>query len=161
MPAGEPGELVFTTITRDGFPIIRYRTGDVASVTAAPCPCGRTFARMSRVISRLDNRIFFSGASIFPSQIEAILTEVEGSLPQYEIVLDCEDGKDTMEIKVEVSGNMPALDEVRKLEHLRQRLARRVETVLDVQARITFVEPKSLRAQPQGKVVDRRLEPRR
>ncbi len=160
-PAGEPGELVFTTITRDGFPIIRYRTGDVASVTAAPCPCGRTFARMSRVLSRLDNRIFFSGASVFPSQIEAILTEVEGSLPQYEIVLDCDDGKDTMEIKVEVSGNMPALDEVRKLEHLRERLARRVETVLDVQARITFVEPKSLRAQPQGKVVDRRLEPRK
>ena len=66
-----------------------------------------------------------------------------------------------MEIKVEVSGNMPALDEVRKLEHLRQRLARRVETILDVQAQITFVEPKSLQAQPQGKIVDRRLEPRR
>jgi phenylacetate-coenzyme A ligase PaaK-like adenylate-forming protein len=116
---------------------------------------------MSRVLSRLDNRIFFDGASIFPSQIEAILTEVEGSLPQYEIILDCDDRKDTMEIKVEVSGNMPALDEVRKLEHLRQRLARRVETTLDVQARITFVEPKSLRTQPQGNVVDRRLEPRK
>ena len=156
LPNGEEGELVFTTITRDGFPVIRYRTGDRASVTDAPCPCGRTFLRMTRVLKRLDDRIFFGGVGIFPSQIGEILREVEGTSPHYEILLERKNGVDALEIRVEVSEKIPSMDEIRRLEGLRQRLIRRFETVLDIQAKVTFVEPKSLRAQPPGRVIDKR-----
>ena len=86
--AGEEGELVFTTITKEGFPLIRYRTGDITSLNPEPCPCGRTFARMARVTGRTDDLILFRGVGFFPSQIEEILAEVEGTSPHYQIILD-------------------------------------------------------------------------
>jgi phenylacetate-CoA ligase len=156
--AGEEGELVFTTITKEGFPIIRYRTGDITSVNPEPCPCGRTFARMARVTGRTDDLILFRGVGFLPSQIEQVLLEVEGTSPHYQIILDREGGVDTLEVKVEISEDIPSLDEIKTLETLRGQLKKRIKAVLDVDARITFAEPRSLRqlAPGEGRVVDRR-----
>jgi len=161
-PVGDEGEgeLVFTTITKEGFPLIRYRTGDVTSVDLAPCSCGRTFARMARVMGRTDDLIHFRGVGIFPAQIEQILSEVEGASPHYQIILDREAGVDTLEIKVEVSEKIPSLDEAKTLTHLRGQLTKRIKAELDVDAQIVFAEPRSLRrvVGEQGQVVDRRRE---
>ena len=154
---GEEGELVFTTIAKEGFPLIRYRTGDIAAVETAPCGCGRSFARMARVRGRTDDMILFHGVGFFPSQIDAVLAEVEGTSPHYQIVLDRQEGLDTLEVKVEVSDKIPSLDELKALGALRGQIVRRIKTVLDVDAKITFVEPKSLRhLADQGRVLDRR-----
>lgn len=154
---GAEGELVFTTITKEGFPLIRYRTGDVTLVNAEPCACGRTFARMARVTGRTDDLIRFRGLGFFPSQVEEILAGVEGASPHYQIILDRHGGVDTLEVKVEVSENAPALDEVRKLETLRLELARRIKAALDVEAKVTFVEPRSMRGVAgKDRVVDKR-----
>jgi phenylacetate-CoA ligase len=157
-PAGEEGELVLTTITKEGFPLIRYRTGDITSLHPEPCPCGRTFVRMARITGRTDDRILFRGVGFFPSQIEEILCEVEGTSPYYQIILDEQAGVDTIEIRVEVSDKIP-FDQVKTLEALRVQMAQRIKTALDVEAKVTFVEPKSLRhlADGLGRVVDKRL----
>jgi phenylacetate-CoA ligase len=156
--AGAEGELVITTITREGFPLIRFRTGDITALDPAPCPCGRTFVRMAKVTRRTDDLILFHGIAFSPAQIEQILSQVEGTSPHYQIILDREGGLDTLEIRVEVSEKIPSLDEVRTLETLRLQLCGRFKAALDVEAKITFVEPRSLR-QAAGKgarVVDRR-----
>jgi phenylacetate-CoA ligase len=155
---GEEGELVFTTITKEGFPLIRYRTGDITSLNPAPCPCGRTFARMARVTGRTDDLILFHGMGFFPAQIEEILSEIEGASPHYQIILDRQAGVDTLEIKVEVSEKIPSLDEVKTLEILRVQLTQRIKNALEVQAKVTFVEPKSLRQiiSRSDRIVDKR-----
>jgi len=155
---GAEGELVLTTITKEGFPLVRYRTGDITSVNPDPCSCGRTFVRMARVTGRTDDLILFHGVGFFPSQIEEVLTEVEGTSPHYQIILDRKAGVDTLEIKVEVSEKIPSLDEAKTLQTLRVQLCQRIKTALDVEAEVTFVEPKSLRqgAGGKGRVVDRR-----
>lgn len=155
---GGEGELVLTTITKEGFPLIRYRTGDVTSVNPEPCACGRTFIRMTRVRKRIDDLILFHGVGFFPSQIEAILFEVEGVSPHYQIILDRAGGVDTLEIKVEVSEKIPFLDEIKTLETLRNQIRRRIRTELDLDAKVTFAEPKSIRRDPgaTSRVVDRR-----
>ena len=157
---GKEGELVITTITREGFPLIRFRTGDITSLDASPCRCGRTFARMAKVTRRTDDLILFHGTAFFPSQVEQILTQAEGASPSYQIILDREDGADTLEIRVEVSQDIPSLDEARTLEALRLQLQGRVKAALDVEAKVTFVEPRSLRhaAEPGARVVDKRPE---
>jgi len=149
---GEEGEAVLTTITREGFPLIRFRTGGITSIRRAPCPCGRTFARMSRVMARTDDMILFRGVGFFPSQIEQILCEYAGISNHYQIILGQEGEMDTLEIRIEVSDKIPSWDELRTLETLRTDMGRRIKTVLDVDAKVTFVEPKSL----QGPVGDRR-----
>ncbi len=155
---GQEGELVITTINREGFPLIRYRTGDITSLEPAPCPCGRTSVRMARVLRRTDDRVVFRGVGFFPCQVEEILLEVEGTTPHYGIVLDRAGGVDTLEIKVEVSEEIPSLDELKTLETLRRRISKRIRAALDVEANVTFVEPRSLRrlAGAKGRVVDRR-----
>jgi len=155
---GASGELVLTTITKEGFPLIRYRTGDITSLDPAPCPCGRTFARMARVTGRSDDLILFRGVGFFPSQIEEIIFDVEQTSPHYQIILNRESGADTLEIKVEVSERIPSLDELKTLEALRQQIARRIKAALDIDARITFAEPRSLRQTTggRGRVIDLR-----
>jgi len=150
---GDKGELVLTTLTREGFPLIRYRTGDITSIHRTPCSCGRTFARMARVMARTDDMILFRGVGFFPSQVEQILSEFPGISGHYQIVLGQEGTTDTLEIRTEVSDKIPSWDELRTLETLRTEMARRVKTVLDVDAKVTFVEPKSL----QGLARDRRV----
>ncbi len=158
--AGQEGELVLTTITKEGFPLIRYRTGDMTSLNLQPCPCGRTLARMARVTARSDDLILFNGIGFYPSQIEKILLSIEGTSPHYQIILDRKDGIDTLSIKVEISDSIPGLDEVRVLETLRSQIYRRIKTALDLEARIVFVEPKSLHRETDSRqrVIDRRLE---
>ncbi|TFG50947.1 MAG: phenylacetate--CoA ligase family protein, partial [Candidatus Brocadiia bacterium] len=116
---GQEGELVLTTITKEGFPLIRYRTGDITSLNPAPCSCGRTLARMTRVMKRTDDLILFHGLGFFPSQIEEILYAVEGISPHYQIILSRQRGIDNLEIKVEISDKLSCIDEVKTLETLR------------------------------------------
>jgi len=159
LPPGQEGELVFTTITKEGFPLVRYRTGDISSLQEGPCPCGRSFRRMARVSGRTDDLIFIQGQKVFPSQIEEILLEAEGTAPAYRIVLDRHDGEDSMEIQVEISEAIPAIDELKNLERLRDGVAQRIHSSLGVKAKVTLVEPKSLLRQEPGK--SRRVEDRR
>jgi phenylacetate-CoA ligase len=154
---GDEGELVFTTITKEGFPLIRYRTGDITSLNPTPCACGRTFLRMAKVTGRTDDMITFRGVRFSPSQVEQILSEIAGQSPQYQIILDRTDGADTLEIRVEVSGKFPSIDEIGTLETLLNQLSKRIRTVLNIEAKIIFVEPKSLQAaEGKGHVLDKR-----
>jgi phenylacetate-CoA ligase len=155
---GSEGELVLTTISQEGFPLIRYRTGDITSLDRSRCACGRTFARMARVAKRTDDLIQIHGVGFVPAQIEQILADVDGASPHYQIVLDRDGGDDTLEVRVEVSEKTPLLDEVRTLEHLRQQVAARIRTTLDLDARVTLAEPRSLRRVDEQKqiVIDRR-----
>jgi phenylacetate-CoA ligase len=159
LPMGREGELVFTTITKEGFPLVRYRTGDISALIEEPCACGRTTRRMKRVTGRTDDLIFIRGQKVFPSQIEEILLEAEGTAPHYRILLDRQEGTDTMEVQVEISENYPAFDELKNLERLRDTITRKIEVVLGVDAKITLVEPRSLMRDSGAKarrVIDKR-----
>lgn len=154
--AGQEGELVFTTIMREAFPVIRYRTGDVGAILDGACPCGRTFRRMARVARRTDERFYFQGVGIFPAQIERIVGEVMAWKPRSQVILDRRNGQDTMEVRLEVTEGIPALDEIRNLQRLRESVEKRVETLLDVRVKAVFVEPASLQDAGAAAVVDRR-----
>ncbi len=159
LPAGSEGELVLTTITKEGFPLVRYRTGDLCSLAVEPCACGRTFARMSRIRGRMDDMIIMGAVKVFPSQIEQVIMEVKGLQPHYEIVVDRVGGIDSLEVKVEISEEMPELDEMKKLEQVRSRIAQGLASLLDMPAKVTLVEPRAI-ARPEGgkvrRVVDKR-----
>jgi phenylacetate-CoA ligase len=114
---------------------------------------------MKRVSGRTDDLIFIKGQKVFPSQIEEILLEAEGTAPQYRILLDRQDGNDTLEVQVEISENFPAFDELKNLERLRDTISRKIEVVLGVEAKVTLVEPRSLLRESGAKarrVVDKR-----
>jgi phenylacetate-CoA ligase len=154
---GPEGELVLTTITKEGFPLIRYRTGDITSLNPEPCACGRTFVRMAGIMGRTDDLIRLRGIEFFPSQIEQILREVDGISPHYQIILSREAGVDTLEIKVEVSDKIPFLDTVKSLENLCSQLSKQIKNVLDVEAKVTLVEPNTLRQLgSKARVIDKR-----
>jgi phenylacetate-CoA ligase len=155
---GEEGELVLTTLTKEGFPLIRYRTGDITSLDPAPCPCGRTLVRMSRVMKRTDDLILFRGVGFFPSQIEEILCAVTGAAPDYRIVLDRAEGVDTLEVRMEVSDVLPSFDEIKTLDRIHAEIVRRIKVSLDLDVKVSFAEPLSLRALSSGpgRVLDRR-----
>jgi len=156
--AGGEGELVLTTITKEGFPLVRYRTGDITRIEPEPCPCGRTFVRMARVMGRTDDLILAQGVGFFPSQMEEILAGIDGISPYFQIILDQERGAETVEIRVEISDKIPFLDEVKTIETLRLLAAKRIKAVLDIDPKVTLVEPKSLQSLPEGtpRVVDKR-----
>jgi phenylacetate-CoA ligase len=159
LPIGQEGELVFTTISKEGFPLIRYRTGDISSLIQEPCACGRTTRRMRRVTGRTDDLIFIRGQKVFPSQIEEILLEAEGTTPHYRILLDRREGIDTMEVQVEILESFPAFDELKNLERLRDTITRNIEVILGVEAKVTLVEPRSLLRTSEAKerrVIDNR-----
>jgi len=158
VPDGHEGELVLTTITKEGFPLIRYRTGDITRLHPEPCPCGRTFLRMAPVCGRTDDLILVRGVGFFPSQIEEILADFDGISPYFQIILDQEGGVDTVQVRVEISKNIPSLDEVKAIETLRLQTAQRIKTALDVEAKVILLEPGSLRQLAGGaeRVVDRR-----
>jgi phenylacetate-CoA ligase len=159
VPPGGEGELVFTTITKQGFPLIRYRTGDVSSVMEGSCPCGRKLARMRRVSGRVDDMIIVDGVNISPSQIEDVLLKVEGLEPFYRIIIDREEGTDTIEVQAEVSSDFPYLDEPVKVSGLRTRLQSLLDESLGLRTRATLVERETLERSEGQKlrpVVDRR-----
>ena len=157
VPAGKKGELVITTLTKEAFPMIRYRTRDVARLIAEPCPCGRTGVRMSRVAGRTDDMLIVRGVNVFPSQVEAALLQAEGTLPHYQIVLTRAHGLDEMEVQVEVTGALFS-DRIGGLEALQAKIADAVEHVVGLRVKIHLAAPHTL-PRSEGKarrVVDRR-----
>ncbi len=157
LPYGEKGELVITTIDKDGIPLIRYRTRDITSLSIDTCDCGRTMARMSKVLGRSDDMLIIRGVNVFPSQIEGVLVNIAEVEPHYQIVVDRVDNTDTLEVQVEVSADIFS-DEVKRLETLQKRIGAEIQTVLNIGVQVTLVEPKTI-ARSEGKakrVIDKR-----
>ena len=145
VPPGEEGEIVFTTITKEAFPLIRYRTSDITRLMMEPCKCGRTHVRMGRVSGRSDDMLIIRGVNVFPSQIENVLLGIEGLEPHYQLIVDREGTLDTLEIQVEVSEEVISdSDEVRVLQKIERHIARDIKEYLGVTAKIKLVEPKTL-----------------
>jgi phenylacetate-CoA ligase len=157
LPAGSTGELVLTSLTKEAFPAVRYRTRDITRITTEPCACGRTTARMERITGRTDDMLIVRGVNVFPSQIESVLLEVEGTAPHYQIVLSRNGSLDEIEVQVEVSEGMFA-DEARKLYALRDRISHRLSTVLGIGVGVKLAEPRTLeRSEGKAKrVIDNR-----
>jgi phenylacetate-CoA ligase len=143
LPPGSQGELVLTTLTKEGLPVIRYRTKDVTSVTLEPCACGRTTARMAKVTGRTDDMLIIRGVNVFPSQIESVLVGLEGVEPQYQIVVTRRGYLDQLEILVEVSPDWFS-GRYKELGELEHRLTHRLNTILSIRPKIKLVEPKTL-----------------
>jgi phenylacetate-CoA ligase len=157
LPYGEKGELVFTTITKEAFPVIRYRTRDITSLNADPCVCGRTFVRMTRVSGRSDDMLIIRGVNVFPSQIESVLVGVEGLEPHYQLIVDRVGTMDTLEVQVEVNERVFS-DEIKNLETLGRRIEEDIKDYCGVTCRVKLVEPKSIQ-RSEGKaqrVIDKR-----
>ena len=140
VPYGQSGELVITTLTKEGMPLIRYRTRDIASLNDDPCPCGRTSVKLNKITGRSDDMLIIRGVNVFPSQIESVLLKNESVEPHYHINVDRVNNLDTMEIIVELSPNV-ALDEVAHVEDIRKRLTADMASALSVSAKITLVSP--------------------
>lgn len=143
LPDGKKGELVLTTITKEAFPMIRYRTGDYTSLDHSTCPCGRTIVRMSRVSERTDDMIVIQGINIYPSQIGQILSEVEGTEPHYRLKVDRNGVIDELEVWVEVSPEI-FFDEIRKMSALEEEITKRIEDNFGLSVRVKLVEPGSI-----------------
>jgi len=157
LPYGEKGELVITTIDKDGIPLIRYRTRDITALHAEKCGCGRTMVRMEKVMGRTDDMLIIRGVNVFPSQIESVLVEIAEASPNYQIIVDRVDNFDTLEVQVEVSPEFFS-DEVRKLEALSEKIRSAIQNVLNISVKVTLVEPKSIeRSMGKAKrVIDKR-----
>jgi phenylacetate-CoA ligase len=151
LPYGETGELVFTTITKEAFPVIRYRTRDITSLNPEPCICGRTHLRMNRVTGRSDDMLIIRGVNVFPSQIESVLLELEDVTPHYQLVVDREGNLDVLTVRVEVSEKLFS-DEVKQLQSTVKVIAKSIKELLGVSAKVMLVEPKGI-ARSQGKAV--------
>ncbi len=154
---GTPGELVFTSLTKEAFPILRYRTRDLSVLNTAQCTCGRTHARMGRITGRTDDMLIIRGVNVYPSQIESVLLEAEGVAPHYLIVVNRVDSLDNLEVWVEVSDQV-FTDEVKGLESLSRKIAASIETVLGISVTVKLVEPRTIeRSEGKAKrVVDNR-----
>jgi len=149
LPYGETGELVFTSLTKEAFPVIRFRTKDITSLNPEPCKCGRTIARMRRVSGRTDDMLIIRGVNVFPSQIESVLMNMEEAEPHYEIIVDKQGSLDVMELRVEVRESIFS-DAVRKLEEIQNKIRNEIESVLGISLKVTLVEPKTI-ARSEGK----------
>lgn len=151
LPAGQEGELVITTITREGFPLIRYRTGDISALMEGACPCGRTTLRMKHIAARSDDMVVINGINVFPAQIGEILRRSGSGEPPFQIVMDNIRGDDLMEVKVELLDSM-FNDEIKELLRLKNFIAESIERELGVTARVTLAEQGTLRKTPEGRV---------
>jgi phenylacetate-CoA ligase len=150
LPPGEKGELVFTTLTKEGTPLIRYRTRDITCLITEPCPCGRTTIRMHRLFGRTDDMMIIRGVNVFPSQIETVLLN-SGYSPNYQIIVDRENYTDTFEVKVEMTQEMFD-DTVKRIEAREAELLASLRAMLGISPRVTLVAPQSI-ARSEGKAV--------
>ncbi len=158
LPPGEEGELVLTTITKEAFPLIRYRTGDLTSLNTSLCACGRSFIRMRNVTKRTDDMLIVNGVSFFPSQIRDILTQIEGAEPQFRLIIDREGTQDVVDVMVEVSEDI-FFDEMKKLQGLKAKIEEVIFEKLGIRTKVKLVEKKSLSQKgPQKIVTDKRLK---
>ena len=158
LPEGESGELVFTTITKEGFPLIRYRTRDICSLNYEKCECGRTFVRMNKPTGRSDDMMIIRGVNVFPSQIEEVLLKIGGDItPNYVIVVDRVNNTDTLEVQVEMSDAFFS-DDVKSIESVEANIKAKLQSVLGLSAKVKLVSPKTI-ARSEGKakrVIDNR-----
>ena len=150
LPEGERGELVLTTLTKEGMPILRYRTKDITSLTYEPCKCGRTTARMARVVGRTDDMLIIRGVNVFPSQIESVLMAMPELGKTYEIIVDRVNYMDTIEVRVEV-GDASLLTDYSKLEELVAKIKHKLRVVVQLDVKVKLVEPFSIK-RAEGKV---------
>ncbi len=157
LPYGEAGELVFTTITKEAFPVIRYRTRDISRLAASPCSCGRTHVRMDRISGRTDDMLIIRGVNIFPSQIEEVLMTIEGVEPHYQLIVSRDGSLDLLEVQVEVNEAIFS-DEIKALETLSKRIEHEIKDLLGVSTEVKLVEPKTIqRSEGKAKrVIDMR-----
>ena len=151
LPEGSKGELVFTSITKEAFPLLRYRTRDICILTRGKCACGRTLVRMTKPMGRSDDMLIIKGVNVFPSQIETVLLRDFGATPNYQIIVDRVGTTDTFEIKVELSDDMFG-DTIKTIEALEKKLSADIQQILGIRAKISLVEPKSI-PRSEGKAV--------
>ncbi len=158
LPKGSVGELVFTTITKQGFPVIRYRTRDICQLNYEPCKCGRTHVRMKKPQGRTDDMLIIRGVNVFPSQIEEVLLKLEGKItPNYQIIVDRVNNTDTLDINVEMSEDLFA-DDIKSIVKIEQTIVEQLRSTLGIGAKVHLVNPKSItRSEGKAKrVIDNR-----
>jgi len=143
VPDGDEGELVFTSLTKEAFPVLRYRTHDITRVTTEPCECGRTLARMNKVRQRTDDMLIIRGVNVFPSQIEDVLFKIEGVRPHYLLVVDRKHGLDDMEVRIEVAEEVFS-DIMADMVNFTKHVAERLHSVIGLHVKVTLVEPGSI-----------------
>ncbi|MBR6293696.1 MAG: phenylacetate--CoA ligase [Lachnospiraceae bacterium] len=151
IPDGETGELVFTTLTKEALPLIRYRTKDLTSITHEKCECGRTTARLSRFKGRSDDMLIIRGVNVFPSQVEAALLDISEVSPNYLMIVDRVDNLDTLEVQVEVDERFFS-DEIKELENLTKKITHVLQQALLIVPKVKLVEPRTLQ-RSEGKAV--------
>lgn len=159
LPPGEEGELVFTTLTKEAFPLIRYRTRDICSLNYEPCECGRTHVRMNKPQGRSDDMLIIRGVNVFPSQIEEVLLKVSGTdiSPNYQIIVDRENNVDTFDVNVEMSEKLFA-DDIKSIEKIEKQITSQLRSTLGIGAKVNLMNPKSIeRSEGKAKrVIDNR-----
>ncbi|MCM8784316.1 MAG: phenylacetate--CoA ligase [Candidatus Omnitrophica bacterium] len=159
LPEGEEGELVITTLTKRGIPLLRYRTRDIVSIRYEKCRCGRTSPRISKITGRTDDMIIVRGINVFPSQIEHVLLGIEGTKPHYQLIVDRKTRElDELEVLVEVEDKIFS-DEIKKLQALEEKIKKEIESVLGIFVKVKLVEPKTIeRSEGKAKrVIDKRV----
>lgn len=157
LPYGKMGELVFTCVTKEALPLLRYRTRDLTILNAEKCSCGRTIIRMQKCLGRSDDMLIIRGVNVFPSQIEAVLLEMSETKPHYLLIVDRVNNLDILEVWVEVEGQFFS-DEIKKLEGLKKKIQHNIESTLGINAEVKLVEPKTIeRSEGKSKrVIDKR-----
>ncbi len=157
LPAGEIGELVFTTITKEGIPLIRYRTRDLTRLNYEKCSCGRTLVRMEKCKGRSDDMLIIRGVNVFPSQIESVLLEMSETAPHYLLIVEREGNLDTLKLMVEVQEQFFS-DEIKQLEALRKKITHKLQSTLGISVDVKLVEPKTIErtAGKAKRVIDNR-----
>jgi len=161
LPNGKTGELVFTTLTKEGMPLLRYRTKDLCSLIDEPCPCGRTNIKMSRIVGRSDDMLIIRGINVFPSQVESVVLSMKEFAPHYLLVVDRVNNLDTLQVQVEVRQEYftGSFDTLAPLEALEKKLADKLKSVLSISAKVQLKAPNTIeRSQGKGKfVIDKRI----
>ncbi|HCE57650.1 MAG TPA: phenylacetate--CoA ligase [Prolixibacteraceae bacterium] len=157
MPPGEKGELVFSTVTKEGMPILRYRTRDLTRLIYDQCECGRTLVRMEKCMGRSDDMLIIRGVNVFPSQIESVLLEMSETEPHYLLIIEREETLDVVNLLVEVQEQFFS-DEIKQLESLRKKLTDKIQSTLGISVRVKLVEPKTIErtAGKAKRVIDNR-----
>jgi len=157
LPEGSTGELVFTTITKEGLPLIRYRTRDLTRLNFEKCKCGRTLVRMEKCLGRSDDMLIIRGVNLFPSQVESVLLEISEIKPHYMLIVDRNNNLDSLELKVEVEEEF-FQDKISELQSLREKIQNTIESAIGLGLKVTLVEPKTIeRSEGKSKhVIDNR-----
>ena len=157
LPNGQQGELVFTTLTKEGMPLLRYRTKDLCTLMEGECPCGRTSVRMSRIVGRSDDMLIIRGINVFPSQVESVILDMQEFEPQYMLIVDHVNNLDTLQVQVEVRKDFFS-DDIGSMLAMKKKLSDKLKSVLSISADVRLMEPGSIeRSQGKGKhVIDNR-----